>query len=181
LTVTKDIMGETEIKQLLSTDDPTALAQVYDFAGKELYGYLVGLTGSTHDAEELLNDLFIRIIDKREKLAETANLKAYLFRMTANLAWDRLRRKKKQARNLEDYAIIQEADETVGTFEDEKPKLNRALSSLPTEQREAVVMKFFMNKTFGEIAAILGVSENTIISRYRYALQKLKAFMEDEQ
>ncbi len=174
-------MDEKEIKQLLAADAPEGVARIYDFAGQELYGYLVGLTGSTHDGEELLHDLFIRIVDKQEKLAAAVNLKAYLFRMAANLAYDRLRYKQKQAHGLEDYAVILEADETNEISGEEQSKLNRALAALPQEQREAVVMKFFMKKTFGEIAALRGCSENTIVSRYRYALQKLKAFMEDEK
>jgi len=172
------IMDEAEIKQLLAADDPAALAQIYDFAGQELYGYLIGLTGSRHDGEELLHDLFIRIVDKQEKLAVTGNLKAYLFRMAANLAYDRLRCKRKQALCLEDYAVIQETDDTVVSSEEDQRKLNMALAALPPDQREAVIMRFFMGKTFGEIASVRGVSENTVISRCRYALQKLKTFME---
>ena len=174
-------MSEAEIKQLLAQDDPAALERIYDFAGQDLYGYLAGLTASKHDAEELLNDLFIRIVDKREKLAATANLKAYLFRMASNMAYDRMRHKKKQMRALEDYALILESDETAGISGEEAQNLNRALVSLPAEQRETVVMKFYLKKTFWEIAESVGVSENTISSRYRYAMQKLKAFMEGVQ
>lgn len=175
------MMDEAEIKQLLAADDPSALARIYDFAGQELYGYLAGLTGSTHDGEELLHDLFIRIVDKQEKLAAVANLKAYLFRIAANLAYDRLRCRQKQEHGLEDYAVILDADETAGMSGEDQCKLNRALAALPPEQREAVTMKFFMEKTFGEIAAICGISENTVISRYRYALQKLRVFIEGEK
>jgi RNA polymerase sigma-70 factor, ECF subfamily len=173
-------MDEEDIKQLLLSDYSAALEQIYDFAGSELHGYLIGLTGSTHDAEELMNDLFIRIIDKRKKLAQVANLKAYLFRMTANMAWDSLRRKQKHSKSLSEYSVIIEANENSEVSDDEKAQLNMALASLPPEQREAIVMKFFLKKTFAEIATILNISENTVTSRYRYALQKLKAFLGDE-
>lgn len=172
------MMDEAKIKQLLAANDPAALAQIYDFAGHELYGYLIGLTGSRHDGEELLHDLFIRIVDKQDKLAKTDNLKAYLFRMAANLAYDWLRCKRKQELCLDDYAVIQETEDTVIFSENDQMKLNMALAALPPDQREAVIMRFFMEKTFGEIASACGVSENTVISRYRYALQKLKTFME---
>lgn len=174
-------MTEAEIKQLLAEDHPTALERIYEFAGQDLYGYLAGLTASKHDAEELLNDLFLRIVDKREKLAAAANLKAYLFRMASNLAYDRMRHQKKHTRALEDYAVILESDEAAEISGEEVQNLNRALISLPLEQREAVLMKFYFKKTFLEIAESLGVSENTISSRYRYAMQKLKSFMEGAQ
>lgn len=174
-----DITGEVKIKQMLVTNDPAVLAMIYDFAGSELYSYLGGLTGSTHDAEELLNDLFIRIVDKREKLAAADNMKAYLFRMAANLAYDRMRESKKYARELEDYAIILSTNTTVDLADEENRRLDSALATLPQKQREVVAMKFFMKKTFEEIAATLGISRNTVISRYRYALQKLKVFLEN--
>lgn len=178
--MTDDIMEETELKRLLAINDPAVLAKIYDFTGQELYGYLAGLTGSTHDAEELLNDLFIRIIDKQETLAKTDNLKAYLFRMAANLAYDRMRWRKKHERCLDDYAVIIAADDSVGVTEEERRKLNLALAVLPPEQRETVVMKFFLKKTFAEIAEHTGISENTVVSRYRYALQKLKVSVESK-
>jgi RNA polymerase sigma-70 factor, ECF subfamily len=55
--------------------------------------------------------------------------------------------------------------------------LRRALSELPDDQREVVVMHVWGELTFSEIAELLGVSSNTAASRYRYALAKLRGSM----
>ncbi|MEI8244802.1 MAG: sigma-70 family RNA polymerase sigma factor [Lentisphaerota bacterium] len=168
---------EIEIKQLLAADNPAAIERIYRFVGRELYYYLAGLTGSVHDAEELLHDLFIKIADKRLKLAETKYLKSYLYRTAANLAYDRIRRNQRENRGMADYAIVQAADEPRVSAEDIS-ELNRAMGGLPLEQRQTIILKVFMKKTFDEVAAALSVPVNTAVSRYRYALKKLESILE---
>lgn len=171
---------EIEIKQMLAADNPAAVARIYSIAGRELYYYLAGLTGSVHDAEELLHDLFIKIVDKKMKLAETKCLKAYLFRAAANLAYDRLRQNRRTNRNLADYAIFHAADEP-GVSEEDISELNHALDGLPPEQRQTIVLKVFMQKTFDEVAMMLNIPLNTVASRYRYALKKLGSILENRR
>ncbi|MFA6100644.1 MAG: sigma-70 family RNA polymerase sigma factor [Victivallaceae bacterium] len=171
---------EFEIRQMLAADNPAAMERIYNFAGRELYYYLAGLTGSVHDAEELLHDLFIKIVDKRLKLSEIKCLKAYLYRTAANLAYDRIRRNRRENRGLADYAVIQAAEEQQVSEEDIS-ELNRALGGLPPEQRQTIILKIFMKKTFDEVAAALNIPVNTAVSRHRYALKKLRTFMEGEK
>jgi len=175
------IQLEAEIKRLAASGDPAVTAKVYDFAGRELYGYLAGLTGSVHDAEELLNDLFIKIVVQSSSLAKARNVKAYLYRMAANLAYDRCRQQQKRSRHLSDYAIILETGENTEWNAEKTVELNQAMTALPPEQREVIIMKFYLKKTFGEIAADLNIPLPTVTSRYRYALQKLKTRLEEER
>lgn len=55
------------------------------------------------------------------------------------------------------------------------PTIREALTDLPPEQREVVVLKVWQGRTFDEIGRLLGISPNTASSRYRYALEKLRA------
>jgi RNA polymerase sigma-70 factor (ECF subfamily) len=57
--------------------------------------------------------------------------------------------------------------------------LDRALASLPSEQRDVLALKLDAGLTFEEIAAALAMSPNTAASRYRYALEKLRAFLKE--
>jgi RNA polymerase sigma-70 factor (ECF subfamily) len=54
-------------------------------------------------------------------------------------------------------------------------RLERALAALPAEQREVIALKIDGQLTFAQIAGVLGLSANTAASRYRYALEKLRA------
>jgi RNA polymerase sigma-70 factor (ECF subfamily) len=58
---------------------------------------------------------------------------------------------------------------------DQASRLERAVQALPPEQQELIALKIDGALTFAEIAAVLGISPNTAASRYRYALEKLRA------
>ncbi len=170
-----------EIKRLIGKNNPLALELIYKFAGRELYMYLLGITGAQPDAEDLLSDLFVRIAERKESLLKADNLKAYLYRMAANMAYDRIKRRKKHEAMLNDYSLILEAKNEEALSKEEITELHSILNCLPAEQKEVVILKNFMEKTFNEIAEITNVSINTAISRHRYALKKLKDILENKQ
>jgi len=60
-------------------------------------------------------------------------------------------------------------------------ELRAALSRLPRAQREVVVLKIYREKTFQQIAQMLQLSLNTVASRYRYALEKLRTWLKDRE
>ena len=64
---------------------------------------------------------------------------------------------------------------------DQSLRLERALGTLPTEQRELIALKLDADLTFMEIGDLLGISSNTAASRYRYALEKLRAFLQERR
>lgn len=172
---------EKELKKLIEADDPLALDLIYENLAGDLYNYLAGIMCSIHDAEEVLQELFIKIAEKKRMLAEAESVKAYLLRMAANMANDRLRSYKRKADKQESYEIFIEAAEKGGeAANDEIEELNCALSKISTEQREAVTMKFFMGRTFQEMADCLGISINTAASRCRRALEELKKILENK-
>jgi len=172
---------EKELKKLLVADDPLALDLIYENLANDLYNYLAGIMCSVHDAEEILQELFIKIAEKKRMLSEAENIKAYLLRMAANLANDRLRSYKRKADKRESYEIfIESAEKDSSATDDEIEELNKALNEISVEQRETVTMKFFMGRTFQEMADLLGISINTAASRYRRALEELKKILEDK-
>jgi len=76
------------------------------------------------------------------------------------------------ARVIHDSLVIDCPDRS------DKESLSLALARLPEEQREVIVLKFFEELTLKEIAAVCGLSLNTVASRYRYGLSKLKSLLE---
>lgn len=171
-------MHEEEIRKLLAKDVPSALTHIYDYAGQELYYYMTGMTGSTHDAEELLNELFIRIVEKKHKVAKAIRLKSYLYKMAINITRDRLKANKKRIEVLKEYSSFLEASNGVSVSDEEIARAVNVMAILPVKQKEVVVMKIYMEKSFVDIGAALGISPNTVISRYRYAMKKMKNKLE---
>ena len=69
---------------------------------------------------------------------------------------------------------------TTAPVEIEDEALAAAVAALPIEQREVIALKIDGDLTFAEIAAVIGISANTAASRYRYALEKLRAALAKE-
>ncbi len=109
-------------------------------------------------------------------LGHVDNLPAYLFTALRRAATRRAVRQKREpvTSNSDPLDVISEVD----LPQNENPRserLDRALQALPDQQREVVVLRIEGELTFAEIGRVLGVSSNTVASRYRYALEKLRA------
>jgi len=146
-----------------------AFAALYDRHGPALYRVALALLGSREAAEDAVQDVFAALVRSRHKLAGVADLRAYLFaalrRAAARLASER------KARPL----VADVAAQPRCLNAERAADLERALAALPPEQREVLALKIDGELTFAEIAVLLGVSANTAASRYRYALEKLRA------
>ncbi len=166
------------VRAALKRDDPVAVELLWDRYAADLLALLQGLLYSRHDAEDVLQTVFVRIARKRRQLATARRLDAYVHQMARNEAVSFLRRRRKGHRELdaETWLIPAESDDG----QDELAEaLQAALVRLPQLQREIVMLKVYREKTFREIAEILELSLNTVASRYRYGLEKLRTLMRD--
>jgi len=170
-----------EIRSRLAADDPAALEMIWSEYASDLLGYLAGLHCSRNDAEDTLQEVFVTIARKRTYVAGARLLKPYLFQLARNVALNRLKRNKRIRDRVEcmsDWLV------PVGTAlpdEDRIPKLAAGLAELPEKQRSVLVLKFYRDKTLREIGELLGISENTAASCYRYGIEKLRQVMMDDQ
>jgi len=169
--------AEERIVELLRQDDPLVLDAIYDLYGERLFGYIAAIIGKTHDAEDALQELFIRIARNRSRLAEAKNPEAYLFAMARHAADDWFRAKPANEARLDDVLEPVDETQTEEINADEMAMVRQAVQSLPDKQRDVVIMKCFQEMTFGEIGKALDISLNTVASRYRYALQRLKKYL----
>jgi RNA polymerase sigma-70 factor (ECF subfamily) len=159
-------------------------AGLYDAHGEALYGYLMALLGSPEEAEDALQEVFARLLSKPRRLARLKDAQAYLFRAARNEAFSRLRHRvvrERGAQVLHQTQSILEAAAGGKVSQEEVDEVNDAVRQLPPEQREVIVLKFFHGMTFTEIGKVVSVSPNTAASRYRYALDKLRAVLKVER
>ena len=172
--------GDDEIRELIRNDDPYALTLIYDTLGQKLFGYAIGMVNSRQDAEDIVQDLFIKIAEQRNKIARAENISAYIFSMARNLLMDCLRKRQKEKKMLfeGDFLLVKAASENREEYEKDLSRLQLAVAGLPPEQKEVVFMKYFQGMTLDEIADLLNTSINTVASRCRYGLEKLKTVWE---
>jgi RNA polymerase sigma-70 factor (ECF subfamily) len=172
-----DELAENRLRAALAGDDLAAVELLWNQYASDLFAFLQAALRSRHDAEDVLQTVFVRIVRKRHKLAGARCLDAYVYRIARNEA-SRLasRRKKEQTVGVENESWL-----TVGQSRlessDLAEQLQAALARLPQPQREVIVMKVYKEKTFLDISRLLGLSANTVASRYRYGMEKLRTLL----
>jgi len=159
-----------------------SLCRIYQKYGDYLLTLATTLLGDVNSAEDVLHDVFCRFIESREKFKLAGNLKSYLGTCTVNLARDRLRARKLQSRESS-RVTAQDTDEPeyYAIFGEEAADLNYAIAQLGYEQREVIMLHLRGNMRFREIASMQGISINTVKSRYRYGIEKLRMILSDSE
>jgi len=128
-------------------------------------------------AEDVVQEAFLSLVRRRRKLAAIRNFQRYIFRMVRNQSRRLSRKVARQAHEALPEVIDFVTHERAHDAEAAE-QVNRALGRLPPEQREVVMLKFYYRMTFKEIASALRISANTAASRYRYALERLRYWLE---
>lgn len=133
------------------------------------------------DAEEIVQEAFIRFW--RNKYFEKENAIAYLYRCVRSAAIDWVRsstRRKAREKKVGEEQGYETMFECEIENSERAKHIARAMSELPENQREVVVMKIWGGLTFEKISEVLETPKNTVASRYRYALQAMKSQIDRE-
>jgi RNA polymerase sigma-70 factor (ECF subfamily) len=127
---------------------------------------------SAPDAEDIVQEAFVRFWRKQHSIQN----RALLFATVRSVALDLLRRDSRRLRREANAALeVDQFTTPQFDFDDgSQQQLAAAVDQLPAEQREVLVMKIWNELTFADIGEVLGISQNTAASRYRYALAALK-------
>lgn len=152
-----------------------------------LFSFLLRMLGDREKAEDLAQETFLRIVKGAQAWEHRARFQTWLFTIARNLCVDASRRERfRRADSLDQSGPDDEPAmvETVpGSGIDPsrgaesarlRPVLQKALLGLPAEQREVFILREQAGVPFKEIAELVGVNENTIKSRMRYALEGLR-------
>ena len=170
--------NDKPILDALSRGDPIALVWIWNTYASRLLAFAASLLCSHHDAEETLQNVFIKIARNRAQVAAARSLKAYLFSMARNEAMTLARQRNRREIPVDPAQFgLLPADPPAPPPPQKAQTAARHLAALPEKQRQVVVLKIFENMTFDQIAASLKISLNTAASRYRYGLEKLKRRM----
>jgi len=160
-----------------------ALSRIYEKYNGFLISLATALLNDVHCAEDVVHDFFVSFAQSGGKLKVGGNFKSYLATCVANLARDRIRTRRRNPTGLdENDPVDSTAVEPVllAVQDEEMQQLNHAMSQLPYEQREVVVLHLQGKMRFTQIAGLRSVSVNTIRSRYRYGLNKLRSLLNSE-
>ncbi len=152
------------------------VAEIYDAHADQLYRYALMLLANHAAAEDALHQVFIKLAQRDSDSPKIAAEGPYLKTAIRNECYRMLQQHKRRKQHTHPDAAraLLEQVEPANECPDKREELENALAKLPPEQREVVHLKIFEELTFREIAELLDIEQNTIASRYRYALDKLR-------
>lgn len=164
----------------LTNDPRQALAELFDLSAMRLVRYATAVAGNQQDAEDALQALFSLLARDPRVLASAKSPWPYLIRSIRNEALRLIRRRRRsQSLPADSSAGAAEGNPAQQVaIEETEEFVRRVLRSLPPEQLEVVILKHWEDLTFAEIAESLNLSQNTVASRYRYAIEKLQRSLE---
>jgi RNA polymerase sigma-70 factor (ECF subfamily) len=161
---------------------------------KSVYNFILRFVGDKETAEDLLQETFMRVIKGADAYKRQAKFTTWLYTIARNLCVDQTRRRKHRRHasldapmdSSDDSGSLMDVIASSEMASDRKSvnkelyaTMQRAIAALSEEQREVFLMREFLDLPFKQIADVVGVPENTVKSRMRYALEKLRLELDE--
>ena len=159
-----------------------ALTLIYEKYLDSMLTLALGLLHDAAAAEEVVQDVFVAFAQSRRSLQMWGSLSGYLATSVVNRVRDYKRRQRRQAgRDAQRHAAPEPpGPEQAVILTEQAQLLARALVELPEEQREVVLLRLKAGLKFRDIAKLQQTSINTVLSRYRYGLERLRSVLDGE-
>lgn len=196
MTVLDDKISDEELLRRFSDGDAEAFELLMSRYERPLYNFILRSVRRRDLADELLQDVFMKVVQRSADFKGSSKLSTWLYTIARNLCIDHSRkmvfRRHKSldspSRPGEDEEgptlLDRTADGSLGAdrqaiANDLSVRITAAVEDLPEEQREVFLMRQLQGMAFKDIAEVIGVPENTVKSRMRYALERLQRALEE--
>lgn len=179
--------SDSQLVSLYQTGNEEAFEMLLHRHKSRIYTAIYMIVKDRYEAQDLLQDTFIKAINtiKGGRYNEEGKFLPWISRIAHNLAIDHFRRNKRYpevvledgSRVFDSMQFSEESYETKQLLRDTKSRLRDLIMELPTEQKQVLIMRHYLELSFQEIADRTGVSINTALGRMRYALINLRKKM----
>jgi RNA polymerase sigma-70 factor (ECF subfamily) len=162
---------------------PDALRRIYEKYKDELLALAIALSNDRAAAEDVLHDVFVSFAQYAEKLRLRTSSKSYLSTCIANRVRNlkhATSQKDVQLNQVENFSKDCDGPDLLAMSAELCRRIEQAIAQLPYDQREVIILHFQSGMRFRAIAESQNVSINTIQSRYRYGLDKLRSLLNVE-
>ena len=161
--------------------DESAVAALFDQYYKRLHLFAEKFIYDSDQAHDIVQDVFLKLWENAEKLTLKVPVGSYLFAAVRNGCLNYLRDLEVEDRNNRKYAEACVESDNVDMVDDEElwAKVCEAVDNLPERYREVCVMRFMDGCKYSEIAVKLGLNEDTVKTRLRRGLERLRDVLSD--
>lgn len=185
-------LADEELMHRYASGDVAAFEILLGRHEKPVYRFVLRSVRDAERAEELTQDIFFRLVNNAARYKKSAKFTTWLYTIARNACIDEARKTKRRPTVSLDVSV---GDEQGATFVDKlrdasarggasevaraafRDHLEEGLAALPDEQREVFLLRQFEGMRFVDIAKQLGISDNTVKSRMRYALATLRGHL----
>ncbi len=179
--------SDSQLVSLYQTGNEEAFEMLLHRHKSRIYTAIYMIVKDRYEAQDLLQDTFIKAINtiKGGRYNEEGKFLPWISRIAHNLAIDHFRRSKRYpevvledgSRVFDSMQFSEESYESKQLLRDTKSRVRELVKELPTEQKQVLIMRHYLDMSFQEIADRTGVSINTALGRMRYALINLRKKM----
>ncbi len=166
-----------------------AFDEIVDAYSGRLFGFFQRMLGGREEAEDLVQEVFVRIVKGIADYREEGRFEAWLFRIAGNLVRDRLRREPKEAATgIAEQDCAQDLELRTGRqtggagesleLQENVDRMQKCLAKLPSMEREVILMRHYGELSFAEIAEYTEAPLGTVLARAHRGLAKLRQWME---
>ena len=159
--------------------DPDSFEKLVTLYSARFYGYYYRLTANNAIANDLLSELFVKLVEKINSF-KGQYFETWLFRVASNIFYDYLRAKNRQNKLLDAKKADLELKtrQPAKTGDERIDKLQAQLEKLDAETKELIMLRFYSELSFKEIAKMRSVPIGTVLAKVHRGLKKLKVLME---
>lgn len=148
------------------------LTETMESQKQRLFRYACYRVGNQQDAEDILQNVYLNMLESTERRKHPDNLRSYIFRSVVNACSDYIKRKSTTSRNLACETL--EIAEEPSNFEEEAVIINNLVENMPEYLRDYVRLKIYAEMTFEEVADTMEVSSTTAKRRFYEGLEYLR-------
>ena len=173
--------NESELLKLISNGDEIAFTELFERYSDNLYSVALAYIKSPEIAEELVQDVFVKLWQKREESIELQSLKNFLFITLRNEIWNVFRSQKREKKYLEElkrrFSSMNATPEEITLFRQSNEILEKGIRLLPPQQKTIFELSKKEGIKLTEIAKQLGLSRNTVRNHHQAALKFMRDFL----
>jgi len=170
-----------EIWAVVSEGNQRAFSLLHTNLYPDLYCYIYRMLDDEETADDILQELFVKIWSKREQIGVIRNVRAYFFTAAKSMTINHIRKvKHEQIRLNESHFPFQtSSDEQLMIAKENtaelKNRIGETLNQLPARQKEIIYLKYFENMDYQKIALVTGIKYQSVINHVYRAFETLRA------
>ena len=176
-------MNDRKLMIRIKNGEANALDELLERLYPSIYRFVYVLMDGSESAKDITQETLVRFLKHIDTYQERCKIETYVCSIALNLVRDEYR---KHRRHPEDELTIDIKDHkddphTLSMKQSQKDELMHCMKVLPEEQREVILLRYHQHFKIREIALLYGIKENTVKTRIRLGLKKLREEMERQQ